>query len=328
MRQRLKNLKTITFAPTQQSINLAAKYGYAEWMINRFLQFVPNAKDLMEKMQQPVQKYIRTNTLKITNRELLARLASKGFELKKTILADVFEINSNNATISIGATTEFLLGYYYIQDISSCIAVEALDIKRNSTVLDMASAPGGKTTLIAQKMDNTGCIVAIEPLPYRTKSLLFNLARCGVINTAVYQIDATICQSLNVSFDRILLDAPCSGEGVIWKDTSRKTSRSPDDISQCSFLQEKLLEAGLRVLKPGGIIVYSTCSFAPEENEHIVNSILDKFDVKVQPLPFGTEGLTVFGSKAFSKELKFTVRLYPHIDNSMGFYIARLRKNN
>jgi 16S rRNA C967 or C1407 C5-methylase (RsmB/RsmF family) len=74
--------------------------------------------------------------------------------------------------------------------------------------------------------------------------------------------------------------------------------------------------------------VYSTCSFAPEENEHIVNSILDKFDVKVQPLPFGTEGLTVFGSKAFSKDLKFTVRLYPHIDNSMGFYIARLRKNN
>lgn len=320
-------MKTLIFAPTQQSLYLAEKYGYDEWMVNRFLHYVPNAKDMMERMQRPVKRYIRTNTLKTTSPRLVARLESKNFELKKTVLADVFEINGNNASISIGATTEYLLGHYYIQDISSCIAVEALDIKRNQAVLDMASAPGGKTTLIAQKMDNTGSIVAIESNPIRMKSLAFNLSRCGVINTALYRLDATACASLNLSFDRILLDAPCSGEGVIWKDATRKTSRTPDDISQCSFAQKKLLEAGLQALKPGGTIVYSTCSFAPEENEYVVNSILDKFDVKVQPLQFGTEGLTAFGSKAFNIELKSTVRLYPHIHNSMGFYVAKLRKN-
>jgi NOL1/NOP2/sun family putative RNA methylase len=327
LRQRLQNLKTLTFAPTQQSLYLAEKYGYDEWMVNRFLHYVPNAKDMMERMQRPVKRYIRTNTLKTTSPRLVARLESKNFELKKTVLPDVFEIIGNNASISIGATTEYLLGHYYIQDISSCIAVEALDIKRNQAVLDMASAPGGKTTLIAQKMDNTGSIVAIESNPIRMKSLAFNLSRCGVINTALYRLDATACASLNLSFDRILLDAPCSGEGVIWKDATRKTSRTPDDIAQCSITQKRLLEAGLQALKPGGTIVYSTCSFAPEENEYVVNAILDKFDVKVQPLQFGTEGLTAFGSKAFSKELKFTVRLYPHIHNSMGFYVAKLRKN-
>ncbi|HEU4443439.1 MAG TPA: NOL1/NOP2/sun family putative RNA methylase [Nitrososphaeraceae archaeon] len=320
-------MKAFTFAPMQESLYLAEKYGYDEWVVNRFLHFIPNAKDMMKTMQKPAKKYIRTNTLKTTSPQLVARLESKNFELKKTVLADVFEINGNNASISIGATTEYLLGHYYIQDISSCIAVEALDIKRNQVVLDMASAPGGKTTLIAQKMDNTGSIVAIESNPLRMKSLAFNLSRCGVINTALYRLDATACASLNLCFDRILLDAPCSGEGVIWKDTTRKTSRTPDDISQCSFAQKKLLEAGLQALNPGGTIVYSTCSFAPEENEYVVNSILDKFDVKVQPLQFGTEGLTTFGSKAFSKELKSTVRLYPHIHNSMGFYVAKLRKN-
>jgi 16S rRNA C967 or C1407 C5-methylase (RsmB/RsmF family) len=195
-------LKTLTFAPTQQSLYLAEKYGYDEWMVNRFLHYVPNAKDMMERMQRPVKRYIRTNTLKTTSPRLVARLESKNFELKKTVLADVFEINVNNASISIGATTEYLLGHYYIQDISSCIAVEALDIKRNQAVLDMASAPGGKTTLIAQKMDNTGSIVAIESNPIRMKSLAFNLSRCGVINTALYRLDATACASLNLSFER------------------------------------------------------------------------------------------------------------------------------
>jgi tRNA (cytosine40_48-C5)-methyltransferase len=324
---RLRNLHTFTFTPTQKSLHLAEKYGYDEWMVSRFLQFVPDAEGLLEMMQRPVRKYVRTNTLKTTNRELRARLESKKFELNKTMLEDVFEISSNNAITSVGATTEYLLGHYYVQDISSCIAIEALDIKRNQSVLDMASAPGGKTTMIAQKMDNTGCIIAMEPNSSRMRSLSYNLSRCGVMNTALYQIDATGCTSLNLSFDRILLDAPCSGEGVIWKDATRKTSRRPRDISQCSLAQKRLLEAGLQALKPGGIMVYSTCSFAPEENECIVDSVLDTFDVKVQPLQFGVEGLTGFGSKAFRNELKSTVRLYPHIHNSMGFYIAKLRKN-
>jgi NOL1/NOP2/sun family putative RNA methylase len=266
--------------------------------------------------------------LKITSDEVAVRLAHKGFELKKTILAGVFEISTANTQISIGATTEYLLGHYYIQDITSCIAVEALDIEPNQTVLDMASAPGGKTTFIAQKMNNTGSIIAMERSSRRIRSLSFNIARCGVMNTLIYQMDATKSPCLNISFDRILLDAPCSGEGVMWKDVSRRTSRVPDDVSKCSLLQKKLFEAALEVLKPGGLILYSTCSFAPEENESVVNSILKKFDVEVELIPFGIEGLTSFGKTVFDERLRRTVRFYPHIHNSTGFYLAKLRKKN
>ena len=282
----------------------------------------------METMQEPVRRYIRTNTLKITSEELVARLVSKGFELEKTVLADVFEITTTNSQVSVGATTEYLLGHYYIQDITSCIAVEALDVQPNQIVLDMASAPGGKTTFMGQKMNNTGSIIAMEPNPRRIRSLSFNIARCGVMNTLIYQMDATECSRLNISFDRILLDAPCSGEGVMWRDASRRTSRTPDDVFECSLLQKKLFEAALRVLKPGGIILYSTCSFAPEENESVVNSTLKRFDVDVEPIPFGIEGLTSFDKTVFDERLRLTVRFYPHIHNSTGFYIAKLRKKN
>jgi tRNA (cytosine40_48-C5)-methyltransferase len=318
----------LTFAPTQRSLYLATKYGYDEWMLNRFIQFVPNAENLVEKMLEPVPKYIRTNTLKITSKELIARLTSKGFKLSTTTLADVFEVNASNAHTSLGATTDYLLGYYYIQDITSCTAVEALDAQPNQKVLDMTSAPGGKTTLIAQKMHNSGSIVAVEASPRRIKSLSFNLARCGVMNTSIYQMDAMNCSHLGVRFDRILLDAPCSGEGMMWDDVSRRSGRNPDDIAECSRVQKKLFETALQVLKPGGIILYSTCSFAPEENELVVDSMLGRFNLKVEPLPFGISGLTGFGGMVFRDNLKWTVRFYPHIHNSIGFYIARLQKMN
>lgn len=325
-KEKVSSLKTLSFAPTQRSLYLATKYGYDEWMLNRFVQFVPGAENLIEKMLEPVPKYIRTNTLKIMSKELVARLVPKGFELSTTILPDVFEVNASNARISIGATIEYLLGYYYIQDITSCMAVEALDAQPSQRVLDMTSAPGGKTTLIAQKMHNTGSIVAVEASSRRIRSLSFNLARCGVMNTSIYQMDAMNCSNMNVRFDRILLDAPCSGEGMIWNDVSRRSGRNPEDIAKYSQVQKKLFATALQILKPGGILVYSTCSFAPEENELVVDSMLDKFNLKVEPLPFGNSGLTGFGEMVFRDNLELTARFYPHIHNSIGFYIARLRK--
>ena len=325
-KEKVSSLKTLTFTPTQRSHYLATKFGYDEWVLNRFIHFVPSAESLIEKMLEPVPKYIRTNTLKITSKELVARLVPKGFELSATILADVFEVNASNARVSLGATIEYLLGYYYIQDITSCMAVEALDAQPSQRVLDMTSAPGGKTTLIAQKMHNTGSIVAVEASPRRIRSLSFNLARCGVMNTSIYQMDAMNCSNMNVRFDRILLDAPCSGEGMIWNDVSRRSGRNPDDIAKYSQVQKKLFVTALQILKPGGILVYSTCSFAPEENELVVDSMLDRFNLKVEPLPFGNSGLTEFGEMVFRNNLELTARFYPHIHNSIGFYIARLRK--
>jgi tRNA (cytosine40_48-C5)-methyltransferase len=319
-------MKTVIFPRTPESVKLAKTYGYDEWLISRFIEYVPDLDRFLETMNGRPNQYIRTNTIKISNVDLEKRLTLKGFHLKDTVIRDVFAVEKS--PFPIGATTEYLLGYYYIQDLSSCIAVELLDVREDQIILDMASAPGGKTTFIAQKMKNTGCIIALDINSARINSMVFNVARCGVMNSCIYKMDSRQVADLNIKFDRVLLDAPCSCEGVIIKDKTRKTSHTAQDVEYCVLNQMELIEAAIKVVRPGGLLVYSTCSFAPEENENIVNSILDRFDVKIEPVQYGIEGLTNFGDIRFHDDVKNTKRLYPHIHNTLGFYIARLRINN
>jgi tRNA (cytosine40_48-C5)-methyltransferase len=319
-------MKTVIFPRTPESVKLAKTYGYDEWLISRFIEYVPDLDRFLETMNGLPNQYIRTNTIKISNIDLEKRLTSKGFHLKYTVIRDVFAVEKS--PFPIGATTEYLLGYYYIQDLSSCIAVESLDVQEDQIILDMASAPGGKTTFIAQKMKNTGCVIALDINSARINSMVFNIARCGVMNSCIYKMDSRQVADLNIKFDRVLLDAPCSCEGVIIKDKTRKTSHTAQDVEYCVSNQMELIEAAIKVVRPGGLLVYSTCSFAPEENENIVNSTLDRFDVKIEPVQYGIEGLTNFGDIRFHDDMKNTKRLYPHIHNTLGFYIARLRINN
>jgi tRNA (cytosine40_48-C5)-methyltransferase len=319
-------MKTVVFPSTSESVKLAKAYGYDEWLIGRFIEYVPDVNRFLETMDGRPEQYIRTNTIKISNADLQKKLTSKGFQLKNTVIQEVFAVEKSS--LPVGATTEYLLGYYYIQDLSSCIAVEALDVHENQVVLDMASAPGGKTTFIAQKMKNTGCIIALDINSARINSLISNIARCGVMNCCIYRMDSRHVSDLNIRFDRVLLDAPCSCEGVIIRDKTRKTSHTTQDIEYCVSNQIQLIEAAIRVVRPGGLLVYSTCSFAPEENENIVNSLLDRFDIKIEPVEHGTQGLTNFGDIRFHNDMKNTKRLYPHIHNTLGFYIAKVRINN
>ena len=314
------------FPSSLESASLAAKYCYDEWLVSRFLQYVPNITDFLFKMERPPTRYIRVNTLKTRTDELDAILRSKGFELKTTILPEVLAVDK--APFSLGATTEYLLGHYYIQDLSSCMAVDALDIEEGQTVLDVAAAPGGKTTFMAQKMKNSGSIIALEPNGRRARSMSFNIMRCGVYNTCIFRIDGLQAGKLEAKFDRVLLDAPCSCEGIIAKDVTRKTSHAPEDVDYCSKMQEKMIEAAARCVKPSGILVYSTCSFAPEENEIVVDRLLRKFkNIAVEPGRYGSRGLTKFGDLTFDRQLQNARRLYPHIHDSAGFFIARLRVN-
>ena len=213
---------------SEYSEKLAEKYGYKDWMISRFLNFVPDTESLLEYVENNKShnlEYIRANNLKIESQELKRRLIEKGYGVKDTILKEVFmvektkdETNSteesrkNIGLPSVGSTLEYLKGYYYIQDLSSCMAVDELEVNENScmTVLDMASSPGGKTTFMAQKMGNGGKIIACEPNPKRIPSLIFNLSRCNVKNTSIFNIFGEDIGKLAISFDRILLDAPCT----------------------------------------------------------------------------------------------------------------------
>lgn len=289
--------------------------------MSRFLQYVPDIEQFLEKMEQKPTQYIRVNTIKTDVQSLSRRLAEKGIELVQTIIPEVLAVEK--APMSAGATVEYMLGHYYLQDLSSCMAVEALDVQKGQQVLDMAAAPGGKTTFIAQKMQNTGSIIALEPNERRARAMMFNLARMGVFNTCVCKVDGLEAEKL-VRFDRVLLDAPCSCEGVIAKDQSRKTSHQPEDVDYCSARQEKMLEAAVKSAKPGGLVVYSTCSFAPEENEAVVEAVAEKLGVRVEPFEKGSAGLDSFGDKKF-KTGKNTRRFYPHLHDTTGFFVARIR---
>ena len=191
-------------------------------------------------MDRHPQRYIRTNTLKINSKDLKTRLVSKGLSWEtclrrcycsRKIFVPNWRYYGIFTWVLLHSRSQLLF------------AVEALDIAKDQTILDMASAPGGKTTFIAQKMQNSGCIIALEPNLRRIKSILYNIARCGVINTCVYKMDGRHVSDLNIKFDRVLLDAPCSGEGVIAKDIKRKTNHTPEDLEYCVLIQTSLIEA-------------------------------------------------------------------------------------
>ncbi len=317
---------TLTFPESIESLRLSAKYGYDEWLVSRFIEYVPKIEDFLSKMDIPPTQYIRVNTLKTSRQELEDRLQYKGFKLRSTVLPEVLAVDK--APIATGATTEYLLGLYYIQDLSSCIAVDSLDVAGGQAVLDLAAAPGGKTTFIAQKMGNSGSIIALEANARRARSMSFNIMRCGVYNTSIFIMDGLDANKFKMKFDRVLLDAPCSCEGVIAKDIKRKTSHTPRDVDYCSRIQDKLIEVASSCVKPSGILLYSTCSFAPEENEMVINRLLQKHsNITVEPIRHGGNGLTKFGDCIFDGQLKNALRLYPHTNDTTGFFIARLRVN-
>ena len=187
----------------------------------------------------------------------------------------------------------------------------------------------GKTTYLAQKLNNKGILIALDPSKKRIRSTFFNLMRCGVRNTLVYHMDATNVFQLGIRYDRVLLDAPCSCEGVIARDKSILDNHYPELINKCAERQRALIHAAIKVTKPGGLIVYSTCTFAPEENEIVINTMLDRYDnIEIEPVAIGENGLTTFGLFSLNPSLKYTRRLYPHIHGTLGFYIAKLRVKN
>jgi len=317
-------LSVYSFPPSTISNEISQEFGYKEWMVCRFLQFIPKLEDCLGAMEKEPPKYIRINTLKITKSELIQKLIQKDIMYEDTILDEVLLIKSSR--YPIGATTEYLRGYYYIQDLSSCLAVDELDVLPNQLNLDMASAPGGKTTYISQKMQNSGCVIALEPSIKRINALRFNLLRCGVRNSCIYALSGAHAGKLGLKFDRILLDAPCSGEGIIAKDPTIKTRLVPQQIANCVHRQIELLQCAINIVKPGGLIVYSTCTFAPEENELVINKLVSMNNkIKIEPQKYGEPGLTKYGDLILDQRLTNTRRFYPHLHNTSGFFIAKIR---
>lgn len=314
----------------QKAKELAKEHGYLQYMIERYLALWGEVDTLrfIEACEQPVKTSIRLNTLKTSVKDVKSKLQAKGVTLGAIPwLKEGFYADFND--YSPGSFLEHMLGFYYVQGVPSMTAVSVLDPQPNDTVLDLAAAPGGKTTHIAQMMQNAGMVIAIEQDRQRMNSLQSNIIRCGATNTIVLRGDARKLKELPFEPDKILLDAPCSGEGLIPLDPSRKTSKTMADIRFCATREDEMLEAAVNALAVDGTMVYSTCSIAPEENEYIVDDILKRHpEMVVEQIKteFGSPGYSEPYGIKLNESLKLARRFLPHLHGTEGFFICKMRK--
>uniref|UniRef100_A0A9J7X7M3 NOP2 nucleolar protein homolog (yeast) n=1 Tax=Cyprinus carpio carpio TaxID=630221 RepID=A0A9J7X7M3_CYPCA len=314
--------------------DLCTYYSYNEFLISKLMDIFPVSEliDFLEanEIQRPVT--IRTNTLKTRRRDLAQALINRGVNLDPLGKWSKVGLVIYDSSVPIGATPEYLSGQYMLQGASSFLPVMALSPQEGESVLDMSAAPGGKTTYMAQLMRNTGMIVANDANADRLKSVVGNIHRLGVTNAVICNYDGRQFPKVMGGFDRVLLDAPCSGTGVISKDPGVKTGKDEADVLRSAHLQKELILSAIDSVNAdsptGGYLVYCTCSIMVEENEWVVDYALKKRNVKLVPtgLDFGKEGFIRFKERRFHPSLKLSRRFYPHSQNMDGFFVAKLKK--
>ncbi|XP_059967750.1 probable 28S rRNA (cytosine(4447)-C(5))-methyltransferase isoform X2 [Mesoplodon densirostris] len=314
--------------------DLATYYSYGDFLLGKLMDLFPLSElvEFLEANEVPRPITLRTNTLKTRRRDLAQALINRGVNLDPLGKWSKTGLVVYDSSVPIGATPEYLAGHYMLQGASSMLPVMALAPQEHERILDMCCAPGGKTSYIAQLMRNTGVILANDANAERLRSVVGNLHRLGVTNTVISHYDGRQFPKVVGGFDRVLLDAPCSGTGIISKDPAVKTNKDEKDILRCAHLQKELLLSAIDSVsatsRTGGYLVYCTCSIMVEENEWVVDYALRKRNVRLVPtgLDFGQEGFTRFRERRFHPTLRSTRRFYPHTHNVDGFFIAKFKK--
>ncbi|OAF69713.1 hypothetical protein A3Q56_02568 [Intoshia linei] len=315
--------------------NLRHIYGYNEYLMTQFIHlFLLDIIEFLDATDHPRPTTLRTNTLKTKRKQLAEVLINRGVNLDPLGEWNSVGLVVYSSKVPLGATPEYLSGYYTIQGASSMAAVLALNPRPGERVLDVAAAPGGKTTFIGQLMKNEGEIYANDINEDRAKAVIGNCHRMGLMNVAIICHEGRKLSTMFPStFDRVLLDSPCSGTGVISKDPSVKFSKTEKEIYRCAHLQKELIMSAIDCCSykssTGAIIVYSTCSIMVEECEEVIQYALKNRHVKLVETglkDFGVAGFTKFRAKHFHPSMNLTKRFYPHQHNVDGFFVAKLRK--
>lgn len=274
--------------------------------------------------------YIRINTFK-TNLDAIQKSLKDKYQISsETIPGFPNALKITNNKNLIGKTIEHIIGLYYIQNLSSMIPALVLNPSEEDVVLDLCAAPGSKTTQLGELKKNKGTFVANEISSDRVKMLVYNLDRMNIVNAGVLHNKGEWLSKIYQNyFDKILIDAPCSGLGIIQKKEEVFDWWSQEKAEGLSELQTKLVVAGLKMLKTGGELVYSTCTLTVEENELMLNKILRKYPVEILEINLPVEcheGFTTYDNEKINSELSKTKRILPWKIDSEGFFIAKLKK--
>lgn len=282
--------------------------------------------DFTAACQRPLRRSIRVNTLKISVENFTTLMSAKGWTLSPIPwCADGFWLDSREDDTSLGNLIEHLAGFFYIQEASSMMPPAMLFSDGNTfdTVLDLAAAPGSKTTQIGAYQHNHGLILANEYSASRIKVLHANGKRMGLNNLAISHFDGRVHgEYLPEQFDAVLIDAPCSGEGTIRKDPDAFKNWSQSSVDEISKTQQELLHSAFMALKPGGQLVYSTCALNGQENQQVCQSLLDTFKDQITINDLGD---TFDGAKD-SVTPEGYLHIWPQIYDSEGFFVAKFTK--
>ncbi len=308
---------------TDKVERLSIETSHPLWMVNRFISeygFEETEKMLKENNEPPVTT-LRVNLFKRTVDQVLHLLTQEGYVVARSehIPECIYLFNGQAAK-----TTAFQKGFVTIQDESSMIPAYALQAEPGMTVLDMCSAPGGKTTHIAEKMKNTGKLVAMDIHQHKLKLVRENADRLGFSFIETMEMDARKASEIfpAESFDRILVDAPCSGLGVVKRKPDIKYTKSEKDFDSLKPIQLKLLEEAYKLLKPHGILVYSTCTVDREENEGTTKIFLEKHpDMQLTSFPDVIKNIKTQTQEGM-------LQIFPQDLRSDGFYVAVFQKKS
>jgi NOL1/NOP2/sun family putative RNA methylase len=296
-------------------------------LFEEYSEIIPQFPLFQKSLQKPSPTHIRINRLLTEPASLTTLLKEKGVQLIQSIKRYDTLFFAPGLT-SPGNLLEYFLGYIHPQALTSAIASITLAPKESSYLLDMCAAPGGKSAHCAQLMNNTGLIVSNDLYVNRHISLGHTLSRLGVLNAVVTGYQAQEFP-LKQRFNYVLADVPCSCEGRFRKTREESIYREDKGKAKLPDLQKKIILRGFDLLQENGRMLYSTCTYNPEENESVVDLLLKERNAELLPIDVGFDfepGITQWKDKKYDKQLKNAARFYPHRLDSVGFFMARIGK--
>ena len=305
---------------TKQPVEyLCVEYSFPQWMVERFVRQygMADTEKLLQYYNQPAPLWIRTNTLKISREALKTQLEQEGLVVSESrYTPEGLQIHS---AVNLHQLKAFQQGLFTVQDESSMLVALAAEPDKDMRRLDVCSAPGGKSTHMAQLMKNTGSIYACDIHKHRLELIEENCKRLGITNIKTVEQDGTVLtRRWQEPFDVIVCDVPCSGLGVLGRRADARWSKESEDIAGLCGIQKRILEEAAQLVVPGGTLIYSTCTITPEENQDMVEQFLARHP------EYEADNTITDCWLNMDKETNGYVQFLPFIDDMDGFFIARM----